>query len=88
MLLGHLVFIRFRIAFPNFLLTEASPRALVIIPKELKALEMNKLVTRTMYNSMPVTIEYSLISLGESTTKLINELLEWGLHFRKEVLSK
>jgi DNA-binding HxlR family transcriptional regulator len=66
-------------------IADISPK---MLSQELKALEVNRILTRTMYDSMPVTVEYSLTPLGESTTKLINELLEWGLHFRKEILTK
>ncbi len=31
-----------------------------MLSQELKALEENKIITRTLYDSMPVTVEYSL----------------------------
>lgn len=57
-----------------------------MLSQELKELEANKLITRTLYDSMPVTVEYSLTPLGKSLTKLLDELLEWGVHFRKEII--
>ncbi len=54
--------------------------------QELKALEENKIISRTLYDSMPVTVEYSLTPLGNSLHKLLDELLKWGSHFRKEVV--
>lgn len=59
-----------------------------MLSQELKALEMNKIIKRTLYDSMPVTVEYSLTELGISMKKLLDELINWGLHFRKEVLGK
>jgi DNA-binding HxlR family transcriptional regulator len=49
---------------------------------------MNKIVKRTLHDTMPVTTEYSLTPLGESMTNLLNEILNWGLHFREEVLKR
>ena len=56
-----------------------------MLSQELKELEMNKLISRTLYDSMPVTVEYALTPLGKSLTNLLNELLEWGIHFREEM---
>ena len=59
-----------------------------MLSQELKALETNKIITRTLYDSMPVTVEYSLTPLGLSMKKMMDELLNWGIHFRKEVVGK
>jgi DNA-binding HxlR family transcriptional regulator len=59
-----------------------------MLSQELKALEINKIVKRTLHDTMPVTTEYSLTLLGESMMNLLNEILNWGLHFREEVLKK
>jgi DNA-binding HxlR family transcriptional regulator len=59
-----------------------------MLSQELKVLEENKIITRTLYDSMPVTVEYSLTPLGHSLKKLLDELLAWGIHFRKEVVIK
>lgn len=66
-------------------IVDISPK---MLSQELKALETNKIITRTLYDSMPVTVEYALTPLGKSAMHLIDELLKWGLHFRKQVLSK
>lgn len=57
-----------------------------MLSQELKALEENKLINRTLYDSMPVTVEYSLTPLGRSTDKLLDEFLKWGTHFRNEIV--
>jgi len=57
-----------------------------MLSQELKALEENKIISRTLYDSMPVTVEYALTPLGRSTDKLLEEFLKWGTHFRKEML--
>ena len=59
-----------------------------MLSQELKELEMNKLVSRTLYDSMPVTVEYALTPLGLSMNRLLEELLAWGMHFRGEMTRK
>ena len=59
-----------------------------MLSQELKALEENKIISRTLYDSMPVTVEYELTPLGHSMEKMLEELLNWGNHFRKEILGK
>jgi DNA-binding HxlR family transcriptional regulator len=64
-------------------IADISPK---MLSQELKALEENKIITRTLYDSMPVVVEYSLTPLGHSMKKLLDEILIWGAHFRKEVI--
>ncbi len=59
-----------------------------MLSQELKALEMNKIIKRTLYDSMPVSVVYSLTPLGESMQKMLDELLDWGIYFRKEIIGK
>ncbi|MET4082643.1 DNA-binding HxlR family transcriptional regulator [Pedobacter sp. UYP30] len=66
-------------------IVEISPK---MLSQELKALEENKIVTRTLFDSMPVTVEYALTPLGHSMKKMLDELISWGAHFRKEVVGK
>ena len=66
-------------------IADISPK---MLSKELKALETNQIITRTLYDSMPITVEYSLTPLGLTMKNLLDEILNWGAHFRKEVLGK
>ena len=66
-------------------IADISPK---MLSQELKALEMNKIIIRTLHDTMPVTTEYSLTPLGISMTNLLEELLKWGIHFRKEMTNK
>jgi DNA-binding HxlR family transcriptional regulator len=59
-----------------------------MLSQELKALETNKIITRNLINSMPVTVEYALTPLGHSMEGLLAELLNWGNYFRKEMIGK
>lgn len=57
-----------------------------MLSKELRYLEMNKLVKRSVYDSLPVVIEYGVTPYGKSLQKLIDELHSWGLKHRKRVM--
>jgi DNA-binding HxlR family transcriptional regulator len=63
-------------------IVDISPK---MLSQELKALEEYQIITRTLYDSMPVTVEYALTPLGLSLEKLLAEILNWGIHFRKEI---
>jgi DNA-binding HxlR family transcriptional regulator len=55
-----------------------------ISPKNVVTWELsireNKIITRTLYDDMPVTVEYSLTELGLSLNRIV-ELLTWNIHF-------
>lgn len=59
-----------------------------MLSKELKILEINKLVKRDVYDTFPPTVEYSITQHGKSLQKLLDELYHWGLEHRKEVMGK
>ena len=66
-------------------ISDISPK---MLSQELKALEMNKIITRKLFDSMPVMVEYSLTPLGHSMNVVLKEIINWGIHFRKEVIGK
>lgn len=59
-----------------------------MLSKELKDLEANGIVKRTVYNSIPVTVEYELTISGQSLYQFIDPMIEWGLQHRKNVLGR
>lgn len=59
-----------------------------MLSKELRDLEMNELVKRTVYDSVPVVVEYSMTPYGETLETLIDELQVWGTQHRKRILKK
>ncbi len=60
-----------------------TPRTLT---KELKYLEMNKLVSRKVDASSGVSVSYSLTKHGKSLEPLIGQIVVWGQKHRKIVL--
>jgi DNA-binding HxlR family transcriptional regulator len=59
-----------------------------MLSKELRDLEMNQLITRTVYDSVPVVVEYSMTTYGKSLNKVIDELHKWGTQHRKKITGK
>jgi len=59
-----------------------------MLSKELRELEMNELVKRTVYDTVPVVVEYSMTPYGETLEKLIEELQVWGTQHRKRIIRK
>jgi len=59
-----------------------------MLSKELKDLEMNQLVKRTIYDTFPPTVEYSITDHGRSLKKVINELKNWGTEHRRKLIGK
>ena len=49
-----------------------------MLSKELKELEINKLVERKVFDSFPVTIEYVRTAHSKTLDPLIEELRKWG----------
>jgi DNA-binding HxlR family transcriptional regulator len=58
------------------------------LSKELKNLEANKLVKRTVHDTFPPTVEYTITPHGLSLEKVIEELHYWGLAHRAEIIEK
>jgi len=59
-----------------------------MLSKELKALEVNKLVKRDVYDTFPPTVEYSITQHGKSLEKVLEALYHWGVEHRKQVIGK
>jgi len=58
-----------------------------MLAKELKTLEMNKLVERHASELSP-TVTYSITAHGKSLQKLMTELYQWGLKHRQEIIGQ
>src|SRR5882672_8849820 len=59
-----------------------------MLSKELRELEMNQMIKRTVYDSVPVVVEYSLTEYGTSLDDVIRELHKWGTQHRKRIMAK
>ena len=59
-----------------------------MLSKELKDLEMNELIVRHVYDTLPVTVEYELTPYGATIKPLIGELHKWGSKHRKRIIAR
>lgn len=56
-----------------------------MLSKELQNLEMNHLVSRTVMNTKPITVEYAVTEYGATLAPLIDELTKWGIAYRQSI---
>jgi DNA-binding HxlR family transcriptional regulator len=66
-------------------LPKISPR---MLSKELKDLEINELVVRKVYDSLPVKVTYKLADYGYTLVPLIIELTNWGKAHREKIIQE
>lgn len=59
-----------------------------MLSRELKDLEMNQLITRTVRDTQPVTVEYELTAYGSTLKNLIGTIADWGVMHRKRIMGK
>lgn len=60
-------------------LTGVSTQSLTVI---LRHLEGHKVVSRQVFPTVPVTVEYSLTEKGRDFVRVLQELREWGQKWR------
>lgn len=59
-----------------------------MLSKELKELEINQLVKRTVLDTQPITVQYELTEHGLTLKTLINNLTEWGIEHHKKIFGQ
>jgi len=59
-----------------------------MLSRELKNLEENQLVTRTVLKTQPITVEYELTEYGHTLKEVIESLAKWGYNHRKRITGK
>lgn len=60
-----------------------SPR---ILSKELQELEMNGLISRTVCNTKPVTVEYAITEYSKTLTDVVVAMCKWGEMHREKIV--
>ena len=59
-----------------------------MLSKDLRELEMNQMIKRTVYDTLPVTVEYEMTPYGRSLDKVLAAMKEWGDQYRKRIIGK
>lgn len=57
-----------------------------MLSKELKELEVNALIKRTIVNTQPITVEYELTEYGQKLQSVIKNLSDWGKEHRIKIM--
>lgn len=57
-----------------------------MLSRELKEMEMNKLITRTVYPDSPVLIEYESTEYCKTFGSIILSMIAWGKEHKKVVM--
>lgn len=61
-----------------------SPR---ILSKELQELEINRLVSRTVCNTKPVTVQYALTPYSVTLEEVLLAMERWGAEHRRKIIA-
>lgn len=56
-----------------------------VLSHELKELEMNGFIKRTVYDQTPVVVEYELTAYSETLDGVLTTLSEWGIMHREKI---
>ncbi len=59
-----------------------------ILSKELQELEMNGLVSRTVCDTKPITVEYAVTPYSETLKEALNALESWGKQHRRKIIGE
>lgn len=56
-----------------------------MLSRELKSMEINKLLKRTVYPDIPVSVEYTFTPYSQSLAAVITEMIKWGKEHREKI---
>ncbi|PSL23740.1 HxlR family transcriptional regulator [Chitinophaga ginsengisoli] len=59
-----------------------------MLSKELKELEINELIKRTVLDTQPITVQYVLTEHGKTLQTIIKNLTDWGIEHRRKIIGK
>jgi DNA-binding HxlR family transcriptional regulator len=57
-----------------------------VLSKELREMELNELVKRKIYNTVPVTVLYELTEYSDTVGPILRTLGEWGTQHRLRIV--
>lgn len=56
-----------------------------MLARELKEMEMNKLISRTVYNETPARIEYAITDYCLTLVPVVQSMVDWGMLHREKI---
>ena len=81
LILWHLLDATLRFGELRRLIPRATPKMLT---RQLRELEEDKLLVRTVYPVVPPKVEYSLSDLGKSIKPILKAMYEWGTEYMED----
>lgn len=59
-----------------------------MLSRDLKELEANGLIKRTILDTQPISVEYEKTKYGATLNKVTGAIAEWGLEHRKKIKAR
>jgi DNA-binding HxlR family transcriptional regulator len=59
-----------------------------MLSKELQELELNGLLSRSVQDTKPVTVEYELTDYGRTLKPIIDEMASWGKQHKEKIIKE
>lgn len=56
-----------------------------VLTAQLRDMEENGLVNRTVYAEVPPRVEYSLTEIGHSLKPIIDAMMDWGIDYKAKM---
>lgn len=56
-----------------------------VLTDNLRQLEADEVITRTVFPEVPIRVEYALSDVGESMRPIIDAMFTWGLDYQAKV---
>ncbi|GAY78802.1 MULTISPECIES: winged helix-turn-helix transcriptional regulator [Sporolactobacillus] len=56
-----------------------------VLTQQLRELEEDELITRTLYPEVPVRVDYEITALGQTLLPIIDLMFEWGTNRLKQL---
>ena len=57
-----------------------------MLSKELQELEMNQLISRTVLDTRPVSVEYAITEYGLTFREVLEAMGNWGVKHRRKII--
>lgn len=81
LILWHLIDATLRFGELRRLIPQATPKMLT---QQLRELEKDNLVSRTVYPVVPPKVEYTLTDLGRSIRPILSAMYDWGADYLRK----
>lgn len=59
-----------------------------VLSRELKDLEINQLIARTVISTQPFAVEYSMTDYGRSLKEMTQVIASWGIAHRARIMEQ